>query len=143
MQQALLPFLNGQPAVVPQHVSTKKQAKVAEVYLGQPCRDDAFDCAALLCNFFDAFYHQIVCLYGRYSKEQIKSSSFNGIRTQQCINKKVVEYFQLTRSTLRKWLILQQIKTLAVVLLLNETKEIVAEFRVNLYEPKVGMKRVV
>lgn len=138
MQPTLQSFFNGQAA----NARPKQQRKnhTTEVYFGQAFRDDAVEAAALICNFLDAFYHQIVCIYGRYPTNTVRSSSFNGVLTKRCTNKKVVEYFQLSRPTLRRWLLHQQIKAFSIALLSKEN-EIVAEFRVHFYEPLVGMKR--
>lgn len=127
---------------MPKQQKQKQEPQMSEVFLGQPFRDDAFDTCALICNFLDAFYHQIVCMYGRYSKDCVESSSFNGILTKRCTNNKVVEYFQRLRLTLRRWLLQQRIKMFSVVLFDTE-KEVVGEFKVNFYQPTVGMKRVV
>jgi hypothetical protein len=136
MQPTLQSFFNGQAA----NARPKQQRKnqTTEVYFGQAFRDDAAESASLICNFLDAFYHQIVCIYGRY--QELRSSSFNGVLTKRCTNKKVVEYFQLSRPTLRRWLLHQQIKAFSVALL-NAENAIVAEFQVNFYEAAVGMKR--
>lgn len=143
MQPTIISFINGQPSTSTElkQIHPKKQS-IAEVFLGQPFRDDAFSCSALICNFLDAFYHQIVCMYGKYAKNEIMSSSFNGILTKKCTNRRVIEYFQRMRPTLRRWLLNQQIRTFSVVLL-DPEEVIVAEFRVNFYEPKIGMKRIV
>ncbi|KAI6174872.1 hypothetical protein M3Y97_00969600 [Aphelenchoides bicaudatus] len=142
MQPTLQAFFNGQAAEARPKQQQQKRNTVTEVYFGQAFRDDATETAALICNFLDAFYHQIVCIYGRYPAENIKPSSFNGVLTTRCTDKRVVEYFQLSRPTLRRWLLHQQIRTFVVVLL-NPDNETVAEFRVNFYEPKVGMKKFV
>lgn len=140
MQPTLISFIN-QPSTSSKQ-APHKRPPIAEVYFGQPFRDDAFSCSALICNFLDAFYHQIVCMYGKYPANEIKSSSFNGVYTKKCTNKRVSEYFQRMRPTLRRWLLNQQIRTFSVVLL-NSEDVIVAEFRVNFYEPKIGMKRII
>ena len=77
MQPTLAPFFRGgEGSRAPKSKKRgRKKASdaptAAEIWLGQPFRDDAFETAALLTDFLDNFFHTIVCTYGRYPSAQM------------------------------------------------------------------------
>ncbi|KAI6180118.1 SAND family protein [Aphelenchoides besseyi] len=105
-------------------------------WAGDNFSNSAREVAAVITDFLEAYFHEVVCRYGRYPQSSKTTHAVQGFFYTRCMDPNVCDYYKKCRPTFRRWFLLQKIESVVIAVLNSDTEEVVAEFRVCFFRPK-------
>ncbi|KAI6204557.1 hypothetical protein M3Y94_00688500 [Aphelenchoides besseyi] len=123
------------PNILVQPIETPTDEDV-DFWAGDKFSNSAREVAAVITDFLEAYFHEVVCRYGRYSQSSKTTHAVQGFFYTRCTDPNICDYYKKCRPTFCRWFLLQKIESVIIVVLNSDTKEVAAEFRVCFYRPK-------